>query len=148
MKLDYDRGTHEIRLLSYLWDPNQVTDLEKLREYDNDAQKTIERLQAIIQRVNNYREDLQERAAYLIATPAELKIELKREHRYFYGEHDRIFYFLTIYRTYPDGTKTVIENHKYPGKERHKAIADYKAACKAHPGAPHTMDIEKGRWEK
>lgn len=38
--------------------------------------------------------------------------------------------------------------HPDHGGERRKAIADYKAACKSHPGAETVLDIEKGRWER
>lgn len=59
-----------------------------------------------------------------------------------------IQYTLTEYRQYLDGTRTEISHTTYSGKERHKSIAAFNAAVKAHPGITAEMDIAKGRWER
>ena len=59
-----------------------------------------------------------------------------------------IQYTLTEYRQYLDGTRAEIRHTTYSGKERHKAIAAFNAAVKAHPGITAEMDIAKGRWER
>ena len=59
-----------------------------------------------------------------------------------------IEYIITITRTFSDGTKKEDSREVFPGKERCKAIARYKALLKQYPGIPAEMDIEKRSWEK
>ena len=73
-----------------------------------------------------------------------LSIELHRRRTY----RGSVEYYLQYNRTYPDGTSNTGETPVCAGEDRHKAIADYRAAFKAHPGAPCVLDIGKPPLER
>lgn len=144
MKLDYSRGTIDHTKYIRLYDPRKTTDIKTLRKYDDWARRDIAELEAEIETIQAYRLDLMERAQYLTAEPGTLSIELHRRRTY----RGNVEYYLQFVRTYPDGTSRTEQNTMYSGKERNKAIADYRAACKDHPGAPCVLDIEKSPLER
>ncbi len=144
MRLDYKRGSIDHTKYIYLYDPRETTDMKTLQKYDDRARRDIAELEAEIETIKAYRLDLMERAQYLAAEPGTLSIELHRRRTY----RGNVEYYLQFVRTYPDGTSRTEQNTMYSGKERSKAIADYRAACKAHPGAPCVLDIEKSPWER
>ena len=144
MKLDYSRGMYEKTVHMYLHDPRHTPELKTLRQYDSWAVDYINRLKEMLEVLNDYRFDLMERAQYLATAQSTLSIELHRS-RTFYG---KIEYYLQLVRTLPDGTSYIEHSTQYHGSDRHKAIADFKVVCKAHPGAPTVLDIQKGKWER
>lgn len=143
MKLDYSRGMYEKTVHMYLHDPRHTPELKTLRQYDSWAVDYINRLKEMLEVLNDYRFDLMERAQYLATAQSTLSIELHR--RTYYG---KIEYYLQLVRTLPDGTSYTEQSTQYHGSDRHKAIADFKVVCKAHPGAPTVLDIQKGKWER
>lgn len=144
MRLDYQRGEYTKTLHIYYSDPSNVTNMDRLRVLDEMTTRAIERLQNELSALQAYRLDLMDRAQYLSTASYTVSVELHRHKRYCGG----VEYNLQIVRTYEDGTRNEDSHTMYTGKERHKAIADYKAACKSHPGAETVLDIEKGRWER
>lgn len=144
MRLDYPRGSHDIRTNAYLFDPRSLSDLDRLRDRDRQALYDLKQLEAAIETIKAYRLDLMERAQYLAAETATLSIELHRRKQY----QGNVTYTLELVRTYPDNTRRTESRKTYAGRDRHKAIADYNAALKSHPGAPCVLDIERGRWER
>lgn len=144
MRLDYQRGEYTKTLHIYYSDPSNVTNMDRLRVMDEMTTRAIERLQNELSALQAYRLDLMDRAQYLSTASYTVSVELHRHKRYCGG----VEYNLQIVRTYEDGTRHEDSYTMYTGKERHKAIADYKAACKSHPGAETVLDIEKGRWER
>ncbi|MDY5594744.1 MAG: hypothetical protein SPF59_03690 [Oscillospiraceae bacterium] len=144
MKLDYSRGTIGHTKYIHLYDPRKTTDMKTLQKYDDWARRDIVELEAEIETIQAYRLDLMERAQYLTAEPGTLSIELHRRRTY----RGSVEYYLQYNRTYPDGTSNTEQSTMYAGKDRRKAIADYRAACKAHPGAPCVLDIGKSPWER
>lgn len=144
MRLDYTRGTIDHTKYIHLYDPRKTADMKTLQQYDDWARRDMIELEQEIETIKAYRLDLMERAQYLTAEPGTLSIELYRRRTY----RGNVEYYLQFIRTYPDGTSDTEQNAMYPGSERHKAIADYKAACKSHPGAPCVLDIEKSPWER
>lgn len=144
MRLDYTRGTIDHTKYIHLYDPRKTADIGTLQNYDDWARRSIAELEQEIETIKSYRLDLMERAQYLTAEPGTLSIELHRRRTY----RGNVEYYLQFVRTYPDGTSNTEQNTMYPGSERHKAIAAYKAACKAHPGAPCVLDIEKSQRER
>ena len=144
MRLDYQRGEYTKTLHIYYSDPSNVTNMDRLRVLDEMTTREIERLQNELSALQAYRLDLMERAQYLSTASYTVSVELHRHKLYCGG----VEYKLQIVRTYEDGTRHEDSLTRYTGKERHKAIADYKAACKSHPGAETVLDIEKGRWER
>lgn len=144
MKLDYSRDMYEKTIYMHLHDPRRTPELKTLRQYDSWAVDYINRLKEMLEVLNDYRFDLMERAQYLATAQSTLSIELHRRRTY-YG---KIEYYLQLVRTLPDGTSYIEQSTQYHGSDRHKAIADFKVVCKAHPGAPTVLDIQKGKWER
>ena len=144
MRLDYQRGEYAKTLHIYCRDLSTVTNMDRLRVLDEMTVREIERLQNELSALQAYRLDLMDRAQYLSTASYTVSVELHRHKQYCGG----VEYNLQIVRTYADGTRHEDSLTMYTGKERHKAIADYKAACKSHPGAETVLDIEKGRWER
>ena len=146
MRLDYNRESHNSRNKIYIsmYDPAGVTDLSDLCQRDRWALDQIANLQAAIDRLQAYRLDMADRAQFLATAAYTVSIELHR-HRAYQGG---VTFQLETVRTYSDGTRHAESRTVFTGKERHKAIAAYKAACRAHPGAESVLDIEKARWER
>ena len=144
MRLDYQRGEYTKTFHIYCADPSAEASLKRLRILDDMAVREIERLQNELSALQAYRLDLMDRAQYLSTASYTVSVELHRHKRYCGG----VEYNLQIVRTYEDGTRHEDSSTIYTGKERYKAISDYKAACKSHPGAETVLDIEKGRWER
>ena len=144
MKLDYSRGMYEKTVHIYLHDPRRTPELKTLRQYDAWAVDTIDRLETALELIRAYRFDLMERAQFLTTAQNILSIELHR-HRTYSG---KVEYALQFVRTWPDGTSYTEQNTIYAGCDRHKALADFNAFCKSHPGAPTVLDIQKGKWER
>ena len=144
MRLDYQRGEYAKTLHIYCRDPSTETSLKRLRDMDDMTARAIERLQNELTALQAYRLDLMDRAQYLATASYTVSVELHRHKLYCGG----VEYKLQIVRTYEDGTRHEDNRTIYTGKDRHKAISDYKSACKSHPGAETVLDIEKGRWER
>ena len=146
MRLNYsiEQNNYENTIYLDLHDPADVCNIETLRCRDRNAVNLLTRLQSAIDRLQAYRLDMADRAQFLATASYTVSVELHRHKRYCGG----VEYNLQIVRTYEDGTRHEDSHTMYTGKERHKAIADYKAACKSHPGAETILDIEKGRWER
>lgn len=146
MRLNYSLEQHNFdnKIYLYLDDPSDVCNLETLRCRDRNASNLLVRLQSAIDRVQAYRLDMADRAQFLATAAYTVSIELHR-HRVYQGS---VTFQLETVRTYSDGTRYTESRTTFPGKERHKAIAAYKTACRAHPGAETVLDIEKARWER
>lgn len=145
MRLEYRCGRIENNVYCTLQDPTRTSSKKYLEDYDRWAVNALKNLEAAKKRIELYRLDLMDRYNYLLQNPGTLSIELHRHKNRFIG---KVEYYLTHVRTYPDGTSTTETSVKYEGRDRHKAIADFRADCKKHPGAPQVLDIEKSKWER
>ncbi|MBP3406559.1 MAG: hypothetical protein J6N18_10680 [Kiritimatiellae bacterium] len=146
MRLNYTREQRNYDNTIYfdLQDPSNACSLETLRCRDRNASNLLARLQSAIDRVQAYRLDMADRAQFLATAAYTVSVELHR-HRAYQGG---VTFQLETVRTYSDGTRHTESRTVFTGKERHKAIAAYKAACRAYPGAENVLDIEKARWER
>lgn len=79
-------------------------------------------------------------------SPTHKQICLKREKNYY---NNKIFYYVTLsevfedfQETYTTTNKKTLTQNKYPGTERHKAIAQYKALKKQYPYAEAITNID------
>lgn len=135
----------EIRISDFLIRPDALDELDRVQYYDKSAAETIKRLQYHIELLTAYRLSLAERYNYLATSPTIPVVRLKR-HRNYDG---KVFYYLqTFRRNINDSREVMEESKKYTGTERHRAIADYKAYLKSHPGIIAEMDIAKSKWER
>lgn len=120
------------------------SDMQTLKRYDNWAADSIKRAEEAIETAKEYRLALAKRAAELASMSTHTLVSLRREHNHYSG----ISYFLISYKVYDDGTSTVLESKRYPGKERHKAIKDFRELKKQHPEYEFEEDIAKSKWER
>lgn len=127
----------------YLLEPKKYNTMERLNDADKNAQEEIKRLSETIEEIKAYRLKLAERAVQLQTMESHIRVSLKREKRY----DNKIYYFLTKERVYSDETIDIMENTKYTGKERHKAIKAFEDIKKEFPQWEYVKSIEKGAWE-
>lgn len=136
----------EITLRGYFVKADSINETDRIQSHDESAARMIRECQAVISRLTAYRLSLAERYNYLSVAPSIPVVRLERDKNSYDG---KVYYYLRILRRFLDDKTEVEERReKYPGAERHKAIADYKAYMKAHPGITAEMDIGKKRWEK
>lgn len=124
--------------------PAALYKLDELQREDKRSADKIAELESLIDCLKQHRQAIAARYQELSTAPTVPVITLKRTKTSYNG----IQYTITHYRQYLDGTRAEISHTTYSGKERHKAIADYNAAVKAHPGITAEMDIAKSRWER
>lgn len=135
----------EIRICGHLTRADVIDESERLLYYDKEAERLINTARTLIATMTEYRATLSERYNYLDTSPTVPVVRLIREKKY----SGKVFYYLQIFR------RNLLDNHEvqtdsitYPGTERAKAITDYKAYIKSHPGIICELKIEKGKWER
>ena len=143
--MDYSNGEWRRTYYIYLYNPKSIDTPEYVRTKDSYVQEDISRLEEALAILKQYRLELMERYRYLSETPPSTELVLRRERSY---RDSHVTYKLILHKLYPDGTEHTEQISSHPGKERKQAISEYNAYCKAHPGLPHRMDIEKAKWEK
>lgn len=134
------------RCYAYLTDPAKLDTVERCQMYDQTAARYLEELEAEIEAMKQYRQEVFSRMRLLYSAPSQLKITLTRERRY----QANVYYILAYWREYigEDIPPKLEQSTRYEGRQRQQAIADYKAAVKAHPGVACEMDITRKPWEK
>lgn len=144
--IDYSsRGEYQEHIWLLMLSPARRTSLEDLHQSDLRAAKDIERLQNMIETLQQYRRDMAERAAYLVRTQPTRSAELTRRRD---AWSKKVNYYFAEYDTYPDGTRQRVSLKTYEGIDRHKAIADAKEYKHTHTGITVTIDIAKGKFER
>lgn len=138
-----NRGETQVRL--YTYDPSNVTDMEKLLLYDRWAKRAIEDAENLIQEAQAYRLQLADRVRELQEMRFHVRVTLKRNKDAWTG---KIHYSLKTEKAYEDGTAQELDISTFEGKERHKAIAEFKSLKKRFPGYEFVEDIQKSRWER
>lgn len=142
----YGIQTHEYNHEVWLYGrrPGAIYDLDDLQDEDKRSADKIAELESLIDCLKQHRQAIAARYQELSTAPTVPVITLKRTKTSYKG----IQYTITHYRQYLDGTRAEISHTTYSGKERHKAIADFNAAVKVHPGITAEIDIAKDRWER
>lgn len=144
----YGSPYHEasITLYLYLLRPDKLDTCDRIASYDKSAEQYIARLARQIEQLKSYRLALQERYNEIATAPTVPLVRLKREKNTW---TNKVSYYLTVYKKYTEtGELVKVESTTYSGTERHKAIRDFEAYKKAHPGIISELNIEKGKWEK
>lgn len=136
----------QIDIRSYFIRAETLNETGRIQLYDESAVRLIQKCEETIAQLKAYRISLAERYSFLATSPSVPVVRLVRIRNSY---DSKVYYhLLTLRRFLEDGTEVEESREKYPGSERRKAIADYKAYVKAHPGIAAEMDIEKKRWEK
>ena len=130
--------------------PDNLHTLKDISMADAGAAADMEELNEILTNLAAYRQALCERYNAVATAPKAPVVRLRR-HRSpgWRREPSKVFYYLeTFERNLNDGAEVKTSSTTYPGTERRKAIADFQAYVKAHPGIESEMDIEKPKWER
>ena len=145
MKYGNPSTESDVRMSIYMIHSDALNELDKVLYYDSKAVDVINEFERKIEQLKAYRIALAERYNYLATAPTQPVVRLKRERRYY---ENKVYYFLVTYsRNMLYGSEVQTSSTKYAGQERHKAITDYKAYIKSHPGIIAEMNIEKPKWE-
>lgn len=142
----YGLETNEYKHELYLYGrrPSAIYTLDELQREDERSANMIADLEAMVDCLKQHRQAIATRYQELATAPTVPVVELKRTKDCYKG----IRYTITEYRQHLDGHRVKVTQQVFPGRERSKAIAAYKAIVKAHPGITAEMDIAKGRWER
>ena len=142
----YGRETDVYKHELYLYGrrPGAIYALDELQREDERSATMIADLEAMVDCLKQHRQAIAARYQELSTAPTVPVVELKRTKDCYKG----IQYTITEYRQHLDGHRVKVTRQVFPGRERSKAIAAYKAIVKAHPGITAEMDIAKGRWER
>lgn len=142
---NYRREFNETRHF-YLPDPRTLNTLDRLTYHGSSAARYAAELKAMIETMEAYQSLIYDRVQELTTAPYHTELHLTRHRRY----DNKVHYCLEVKKVYetPGIDPDTIERTTYPGTERHKAIADFAAYQKTHPGIIAVKDIAKGRWER
>ena len=119
--------------------------LDDVARRDSMAAQDIEEARQLITDLTEYRRALAARYAQLATMPYTLRLELIRENRHY--QNNKKWYWVRIVRRYADGTEAKELEERYPGPERHKAFARFRALQKERPGIEIHQDTDKRPWE-
>ena len=128
----------------YVADPEKQNNLDTIKWLDHQAAQYIVGYAAALDNVREYRAALAARYSAIVSMPYHMQLELKR-HKQYQGP---VTYWLRLNRVYEDGHTVAEQETKFPGTERHKAIAEFERLKKQRPGIEAVKDIEKGKWER
>ena len=119
---------HAVRYYEYY----EVGEMSPDRIIDDDR-----RIQDVIKRCDELKSFLEKRRANLAAQYNKLILDGSHTRLTIERQGDRwqnkIYYFITIEEIYSNDSFNILSNKKYEGKERHKAIAEFKKLRKEFP---------------
>ena len=141
----YRREFNETRHF-YLPDPGSLNTLKDCTYQGGQAAQYAAELKAMIETMEAYQSLIYDRVQELTTAPYHMELHLTRHKRY----DNKVHYYLEAKKVYdaPGIKPETIERTTYPGTERHKALQDFAAYQKSHPGIIANKDIAKGKWER
>lgn len=115
---------------------------------DSRLQRQISDLESELELLRNLRSQNFQRMQYLYSLTYFPMVKLSRSRRGY--PHEKVFYFLEEWKVYEDSAVSpeLVSRTEYPGTERHRAISDFRAYVRSHPGIRSEMNIEKGSRER
>lgn len=145
----FERRTDEqLQARCYVIAPGTIDTVEKCAYWGGVADRGISDAEQMIEELKQYKMQLYSRAQAL--SVAAWHYELLLERRPEGWKKPRVYYYLQLLKVYDDidAKPELIENTKYQGADRRKAIADFEAQKRARPGIVARMEIEKRSWER
>lgn len=118
--------------------------MENIEYYDKTAARIIAECEAMAENMRHYRRELTARYNSLVTMSYRRVIKLQRYVNY----NNAVTYYIRFSTIYEDGTKEETATERYPGKERHKALARFAELKKQYSGAEFEQDIAKKSWER
>ena len=138
-------GYAEFRPWITFYKPEKLKELGDVARADKNAAGDIERLEALVSDLKEYRQALAARYAELETMPYTERLELER--RPSWGGGGATYYLRTV-RRYADGTETITAHESFPGKQRRDALKRFEELKKQRPGIETVVDIAKKSWER
>lgn len=135
----------EMNVTLHTYSAENMTDINRILNYDRWALDSIKHAEELIQAAKEYRLRLAKRVHELQEMSFHIRTTLKRERNSWTG---KIRYFLTTEKVFEDGTAEELDQSIFEGRDRHKAISEFKAMKRQFPGYQFVEDIQKCRWEK
>ncbi len=136
--------TADIKIWGYLTAPEACNSFDQIAQYDKSAARLIADCKHLVAQLIDYRQALAARYNALATMPSHDSLLLQR----CISSGNAKVYYVRRFRHYEDGTKIETETERYPGKERHKALARFDELLKQYPGIEATRDIERKSWER
>ena len=145
-KSSYHRELNETRHI-YLPNPEKLHTMKELTYHGSQAARYAAELKTMIETLESYQQLIYDRVQELTQAPYHPEIHLTRERSRY---DNKVYYYLAEKQVYdvPGFAPENINVVRYAGTERRKAIADFAAYQKSHPGIIAVKDIEKGKWER
>lgn len=146
-KSRHGREYNETRHI-YLPNPDKLHTMKDLTYHGSQAASYAAEFKAMAETMEAYQSLIYDRVRALTQAQYHMEIHLIRERRYY--RDNKVFYYLEERKVYdtPGIEPETVRRTAYPGTERRKAIADFEAYQKSHPGIIAVKDIEKGQWER
>lgn len=144
-KLIKERGNHSETFNLSLYDISKDTDSKHLLRLDEYMVHDIKRLEDMLELVKWYRLQIANRYNELETSAYQKAVKLSREKHY--GSNNKVYYYLTVFDIFPDGSERITSSHKYEGKDRRQAFEDYEKYVKEHPGIIALKEVDKSYWE-
>ena len=139
-------GYSEYRPWITFYNASKLKELTDVARADKNAAGDIERLEALIADLREYRHALAARYAELATMAYSERLELERRPDGWRGGN--ITYYIRTVRRYADGTETVTAHESFPGKQRRDALKRFDELKQQRPGIEARVDIEKRSWER
>ena len=128
-----------------VYKPEKLYDLKYIQTRDQYAAHDIEKLQAMIDGLKEYRRDLAARYAELATTTYTYRLYLVREKSWC---TKKVSYTVRLARVLPEGKEIDERREDFQGTERKKAFELFAQLKKERPGIEAIQDTEKRKWEK
>ena len=137
--------TAEARLWVYFHRPESIYESSRIPSLDKSAESDIQKLEALIEDLKEYRQALASRYSELEAMPYTLRLYLVREKSW---SSKKVTYTVRLAKVFPDGKEVNQQREVFPGNQRSEAFALFEKLKKSRPGIEAVQDTQKKQWEK
>ncbi len=142
----YDRDdTAEARMWVYFHRPESIYESSRIPSLDKSAESDIQKLEALIEDLKEYRQALASRYSELEAMPYTLRLYLVREKSW---SSKKVTYTVRLAKVFPNGKEVNQQREVFPGNQRSEAFALFEKLKKSRPGIEAVQDTQKKQWEK
>ena len=137
-------GMAEVKFRFSVFNPFSLKGCESAARELREIAYHREKLEAVLKGMGAYEKALMERYQILATAPHIPFVSLQRETRF------GITYVMKTGYLLPEEDNYFVVEHResYSGKERAKAIRDFKGYVKNHPGIKNHLDLELSSHEK
>ena len=134
-------GDYEPRIYPHFRNIRELNSLKKIEEANRDTQFIIDEIRALEECCKAYQQMLYERTQQITTAGYHMVAKLRR-YKSYYSKH--VTYHFTVVKVFDDPSMQplVVDSTDYPGTDRRKAIDDFNAYLKQHPGIEYVKEID------